>query len=76
MNKLNAFMKEKYEMKSFSHTPSTKTLPEISTETINGTMVNDFMLHQKVRSIHPSQLYYQVEVKKVSTGGENLLVMM
>ena len=29
-------MKEKYEMKSFSHTPSTKTLPEISTETING----------------------------------------
>ena len=36
MNKLNAFMKEKYEMKSFSHTPSTKTLPEIHTETING----------------------------------------
>ena len=36
MNKLNAFMKEKYEMKSFSHTPSTKTLPEINTETING----------------------------------------
>jgi genome maintenance exonuclease 1 len=29
-------MKEKYEMKSFSHTPSTKTLPEIHTETING----------------------------------------
>jgi genome maintenance exonuclease 1 len=36
MNKLNAFMKEKYDMKSFSHTPSTKTLPEIHTETING----------------------------------------
>jgi len=36
MNKLNAFMKEKYEMKFFSHTPSTKTLPEIHTETING----------------------------------------
>ena len=36
MNKLNAFMKEKYEMKSFSHTPPTKTLPEVITETING----------------------------------------
>ena len=36
MNKLNAFMKEKYDMKSFSHTPSTKILPEIHTETING----------------------------------------
>mgnify|MGYP000503972596 CR=1 FL=1 len=36
MNKLNTFMKEKYDMKSFIHTPSTKLLPEIHTETING----------------------------------------
>jgi len=36
MNKLNAFMKEKYDMKSFIHTPSTKLLPEIHTETIKG----------------------------------------
>ena len=36
MNKLNTFMQEKYDMKSFNHTPSTKTLPEILTETING----------------------------------------
>ena len=36
MNKLNTFMKEKYDMKSFIHTPSTKLLPEIHTETIKG----------------------------------------
>ena len=36
MNKLNTFMKEKYDMKSFIHTPSTKLLPEINTETIKG----------------------------------------
>ena len=36
MNKLNTFMKEKYDMKSFIHTPSTKILPEIHTETIKG----------------------------------------
>jgi genome maintenance exonuclease 1 len=36
MNKLNAFMKERYDMKSFIHTPSTKLLPEIHTETIKG----------------------------------------
>ena len=36
MNKLNAFMKEKYDMKSFIHTPSTKLLSEIHTETIKG----------------------------------------
>ena len=36
MNKLNTFMQEKYDMKSFNHTPSTKTLPDITTETING----------------------------------------
>ena len=29
-------MKEKYDMKSFIHTPSTKILPEIHTETIKG----------------------------------------
>ena len=36
MNKLNTFMQEKYDMKSFNHTPSTKLLPEIHTETIKG----------------------------------------
>ena len=36
MNKLNAFMQEKYDMKSFTHTPETKELPNTSTETING----------------------------------------
>jgi len=36
MNKLNTFMQEKYDMKSFNHTPSTKILPEIHTETIKG----------------------------------------
>ena len=36
MNKLNNFMQEKYDMKSFNHTPSTKLLPEIHTETIKG----------------------------------------
>ena len=36
MNKLNTFMKEKYDMKSFIHTPPTELLPEILTENING----------------------------------------
>ena len=36
MNKLNAFMQEKYDMKSFTHTPESKQLPIITTETING----------------------------------------
>ena len=36
MNKLNAFMQEKYDMKSFTHTPESKQFPNISTETING----------------------------------------
>ena len=36
MNKLNNFMQEKYDMKSFNHTPSIKLLPEIHTETIKG----------------------------------------
>ena len=36
MNKLNAFMQEKYDMKSFTHTPESKQLPIIATETING----------------------------------------
>ena len=36
MNKLNAFMQNKYGMKSFTHTPEIKQLPNIVTETING----------------------------------------
>ena len=36
MNKLNAFMQKKYDMKSFTHTPETKELPNTSTETIKG----------------------------------------
>ena len=36
MNKLNAFMQDKYGMKSFTHTPETKEFPNIITETING----------------------------------------
>ena len=36
MNKLNAFMQDKYGMKSFTHTPETKQLPNLITETIKG----------------------------------------
>ena len=36
MNKLNAFMQERYDMKSFTHTPESKQLPILTTETING----------------------------------------
>ena len=36
MNKLNAFMQEKYNMKSFIHAPETKQIPILTTETING----------------------------------------
>ena len=35
MNKMNAFLNDKYDMKSFSHVPLTTQLPEIHTETIN-----------------------------------------
>ena len=35
MNKMNAFLNDKYDMKSFSHVPLTTELPEIHTETIN-----------------------------------------
>ena len=36
MNKMNAFLKDNYDMKSFSHVPLTTQLPEIHTETIKG----------------------------------------
>ncbi len=36
MNKMNAFLKDNYDMKSFSHVPLTTELPEIHTETIKG----------------------------------------
>ena len=36
MNKMNAFLKDNYDMKSFSHVPLTNQLPEIHTETIKG----------------------------------------
>ena len=35
MNKMNAFLNDKYDMKSFNHIPLTTQLPEILTETIN-----------------------------------------
>ena len=35
MNKMNAFLNDKYDMKSFNHIPLTTQLPEIHTETIN-----------------------------------------
>ena len=36
MNKMNTFLKDNYDMKSFSHVPLTTQLPEIHTETIKG----------------------------------------
>ena len=36
MNKMNAFLKDNYDMKSFSHVPLTTQLPDIHTETIKG----------------------------------------
>ena len=36
MNQLNAFMKQKFDMKTFDHVKLNKTLPEIHTETIKG----------------------------------------
>ena len=36
MNELNAFMKQKFDMKTFDHVKLNKTLPEIHTETIKG----------------------------------------
>jgi len=35
MNKMNAFLNEKYDMKTFTHIPLETQLPEIHTETIN-----------------------------------------
>ena len=35
MNKMNAFLNEKYDMKTFTHIPLKTQLPEIHTETIN-----------------------------------------
>jgi len=36
MNKLNTFMQERYDMKSFTHSPPAHKLPDVITETING----------------------------------------
>ena len=36
MNKMNTFLKDNYDMKSFSHVPLTTQLPDIHTETIKG----------------------------------------
>ena len=36
MNKLNAFLQDRYDMKTFNHVSLTTKLPDISTETIKG----------------------------------------
>ena len=73
MNKLNAFMKERYDMKSFIHTPSTKLLPEIHTETIKG---KRFYVTPEGKKYPSITTVLSVEVKRVSTNGVSLLVMM
>ena len=61
MNKLNAFMQDKYGMKSFTHTPETKQLPNLITETIKGKRF--YVVGEE--NIHPLQQFCLQEIKKV-----------
>ncbi len=36
MNKMNTFLKDKYDMKEFNHVPLSNPIPDVSTETIKG----------------------------------------
>ena len=36
MNQMNAFLKDRYDMKTFDHVDLSTTIPDIQTETIKG----------------------------------------
>ena len=59
---MNAFLKDRYDMKHFDHVDLTTTIPEIETQTKR---VKDFILHLKVKNIHLLQQFYLLEKMKV-----------
>ena len=68
MNKMYEFLKQNHDMKNFDHVKLNVELPDILPKVLR---VKDFMLHLKVTSIHQSQLFYQIETKKVLSNGES-----
>ena len=47
MNQMNAFLKEKYDMKTFDHVALSTKLPEITTQTIKVSFNYNSFIRQK-----------------------------
>ena len=58
---MNAFLKDRYDMKSFGYVDLSGKLPDIQTETIKG---KRFYVTPEGKNILQSPQFYQVEIMK------------